>query len=86
MKVTQTSPTTTHNAEEQKPRFFLQVFSALLSTGTFHPLPLTTDKNVASGEPQVPVESSIFTNEYSKITVRFCVEKMPLIQKIELNM
>jgi len=87
MKVAQTSPTTTHNVEEQKPSFFfLQAFSALLSTGSFHPLPLTTVKNVALGEPQVPVESSIFKNGYSKIIFRFYVEKMPLIQKIELNM
>jgi hypothetical protein len=86
MKVTQTFPATTHKVAEQKPRFFLQAFSALISTVSFHSLPLTTDKNVASGDPQVPVVSSIFTNEYGKITLRFGVEKMSLIQKIYLNM
>jgi hypothetical protein len=65
---------------------FLQAFSALLSTASFHPLPLTTDKNVALGEPHFPGESSIFTKEYGKITFRFFVEKLPLIKKIELNM
>jgi hypothetical protein len=81
MNVTQTSPATTPNVAEQKPRV-LQAISALLSTVSFHPLPLTTDKNVVSGEPEVPVVSSIFTNEYDKITFMFGVKKMPLNQKI----
>jgi hypothetical protein len=50
---------------------------------SFHPLLLTTDKNVASGEPLVPVVSSIFTNEYGNKPFRFGVLKMPLIQNTD---
>jgi hypothetical protein len=48
----------------------------------FLPSPSSDNRQIiASDEPQVPVVSSIFTNEYSKITFRFGAEKMPLIKK-----